>query len=163
VLAATMGCRGKGVAAVASSTLECSEASQQLVDSRNTGVDHVLKSGNMSIWSEPFNLGNASLSVCAELTRRAPFLLGSDRAQYTEDFFTETGGLYGEGIPFKKLKEDHGVLLESLLPIYPSNQSRNRHSVRHMSHSAAAEALWMYQRIYGGIQLDHGEFGTAFV
>jgi hypothetical protein len=97
------------------------------------------------------------------LTRHAPFLRGSNWARYIEDFFTEIGGLYGKGIPFKKLKEDHGVSLESLLPIYPSNQSRNKHPVRHMSHSAAAEALRMYQRVYGGTQPDNGEFGTAFV
>ena len=124
-----------------------------------------LQSNHFTIWRDPFNLSKLPHTITSELIKRTPFLLGSKKATYSKYFFKNIGGLCDAGIPFESLaKEDHGVPLADLVGTYPLNKSGNRHSMKLMTDRAAAQdALYMYQRVYGGTQPDNGEFGTAFI
>lgn len=117
---------------------------------------------NPSIWAEAFDLRGIGENLRKHLTTVAPFLLG-DAAYYSLDFFHDVGGLSIQGVPFKRLKEEHNLPLEAIVGTYPLNKNENRHPLRHMSEDVAARALKMYQRVYGGTAPDNGEFGTAFV
>ena len=57
-------------------------------------------SGNLTIWREAFGLGNLSSGIRKELTKRVPFLLGIDHAEYSLEFFVDVGDLHDDGIPF---------------------------------------------------------------
>ena len=124
-----------------------------------------IHSNHLSIWREPFDLRKLPETITLELLKRAPFLLGTEKAKYNKLFFKTIGGLYDAGIPFESLaKEEHGVPLEDLLATFPLNKNENRHSLRFIIDcDAARDALHMYQRVYGGTHPDNGEFGTAFI
>ena len=117
---------------------------------------------NPSIWAEAFDLRGVGENMRKHLTTVAPFLLG-DAACYSSEFFVDMGGLCMNGVPFKRLKEEHNLPLDAIVGTYPLNKNENRHPLRHMTEDVAARALMMYQRVYGGTAPDNGEFGTAFV
>ena len=117
---------------------------------------------NPSIWAEAFDLSGVGENMRKHLTTVAPFLLG-DAAVYSSEFFADVGGLCSNGVPFKKLRDEHKLPLEAIVGTYPLNKNENRHPLRHMTDDVAARALRMYQRVYGGTAPDNGEFGTAFV
>ena len=145
------------------SSLQFSEVSEESADVGGSMDTLGATTTNFNVWGDPFHLGRLGPNIRSELTRCAPFLLGSDRAHYEVLFFKEVGGLCDEGIAFKKLKDDQGVPLEDLLPTYPVNRAENRHPIKIMGDAEAAHALRMYQCVYGGNQPDNGEFGTAFI
>lgn len=122
-------------------------------------------SNSLTIWQEAFNLERLPQSISVELIKRAPFLLGAEKAIYTKQFFKTIGGLCAAGIPFESLmKDERGVPLEDLVATYPLNKNGNRHSLRLMTdRDAARNALHMHQRVYGGTHPDNGEVGTNFI
>ena len=128
-------------------------------------VREEFQSNHFTIWRDAFDLNRLPHTIASELIKRTPFLLGSDKATYNKLFFSRIGGLCGSGIPFESLvKEDHGVPMSDLVATYPLNKNGNRHAIKLMRDRVAAkDALYMYQRMYGGTHPDNGEFGTAFI
>jgi hypothetical protein len=96
--------------------------------------------------------------------KRAPFLMGSDNATYSKEFFRIVGGLCASGIPYQSFMVDHGVPMEDLIGTYPLSRAGNWHPMKLITDRAAArDTLHMYQWVYGGMQPDNGEFGTSFI
>lgn len=134
------------------------------MDSCGSGDEEELTPSNLTVWREAFNLRSFEPEIRKEMTRRAPFLTGSEQAEYTRSFFADIGGLCNEGIPFRKLKNDHGITLQELSRKYPLNRKKNRHPMRLMEDVVT---VWnvqrMHQKVYGGSGPDNGEYGTAFL
>lgn len=62
------------------------------------------------------------------------------------------------------MKDNHRVPLSNLLASYALKKTRNRHAMKVITDRVAArDEVYMYKNIYGGTQLDNGEFGTAFI
>ena len=123
-----------------------------------------LNSNHLTIWRDPFDLSKLPQGITLELVKRAPFLMGSDNATNSKEFFRTVEGLCSSGIPYQSLMADHGVPMEDLVGTYPLSRAGNRHPMKLITDRAAARnALHMYQRVYGGTQPDNGEFGTSFI
>jgi hypothetical protein len=123
-----------------------------------------LNSNHLTIWRDAFDLRQLPQSITLDLIKRAPFLMGSDNARYSKDFFRTVGGLCATGISYQNLMANHGVPLEDLLGTYPLSKVGNRHPMKLITdRTAARDALYMYQRVYGGTQPENGEFGTSFI
>ena len=158
--------KGKRPAPSSSSSDSNNKSFQALAPSPKTQkITEDLFSNHLTIWREEFDLSQLPQTITLDLMKRAPFLLGADRAKYSVEFFQSMGGLCGGGIPFESLlKDDHGVPVDDLLATYPYNKAGNRHSMKLMTNrDAARDALHMYQRVYGSTQPDNAEFGTAFI
>lgn len=146
------------------SSLEVSTGSGGTADSCGSGDPDELLPTNLTVWTEAFSLRSFRPQIRKELTRRAPFLLGSEQAEYTREFFADVGGLCNEGIPFRKLKDDHGITMEELSRIYPLNRKGNRHPMKLIRNGISVRnAQRMHQKVYGGSGPDNGEYGTAFL
>lgn len=154
----------KTMGAGCESSLEVSTGSGGTADWCGNGDGDNILPTNLTVWREAFNLGSFRPQIRKELTRRAPFLLGSQQAEYTREFFVDVGGLCNEGIPFRKLKDDHGITTKELSRIYPLNRKGNRHPMRLMGNGISIENVQcMHQKVYGGSGPDNGEYGTAFL
>ena len=146
------------------SSLEVSSGSGGTADSCGSGKQDELLPTNLTVWKEAFILKCFGPQIRKELTRRAPFLLGSEQAEYTWVFFTKMEGLSNDGIPFRKLKDDHGITIEELSRTYPLNHRGNRHPMKLMQDVISARnAQHMHQRMYGRSGPDNGEYDTTFL
>lgn len=146
------------------SSLEVSTGFGGTVDSCGSGDRDELLLTNLTVWREAFSLRGFRPQIREELTRHAPFLLRSEQAEYTQEFFADVGGLRNEGIPFRKLKDDHGMTMEELSRIYPLNRRGNRHPMRLMGNVISVRNVQrMHQKVYGGYGPDNGEYRTAFL
>lgn len=122
------------------------------------------EASSLSVWKMPFDSTQLPQGVVQHMVDGAPFLMGLDLAVYTKKFFVDTGGLCGSGYPFKKLVEDELYPIEEIVRTFPLSRTKNRHPLKLIiDKEAAIEALHMYQRVYGGMQPNNGEFGTQFI
>ena len=143
-----------------------SDSSEEMVDTEysdasDTSID---STDCISIWSTAFDISKLPQAISLDLIKRAPFLLGTDHAHYSAAFFRQIGGLCTSGYRFKQLTNDNLFLLENLVGTYPLCKKGNRHPLKLIrDKEAQRDALHMYQRVYGGMQPDNGEFGTSFI
>jgi hypothetical protein len=167
------GC-GKGkMAALATSGNSSSSEEDEVFDSCGTYCRSLLQrprqardlsSNHLTIWRDAFDLSKLLQTITLELIKHAPFFLRSDDTAYSKEFYKIVGGLCASGIPYQSLMANHGVPIGDLLGTYPLNRTGNQHPMKLITDCAAArDALYMYQRVYGGMQPDNGEFGTSFI
>ena len=143
---------------------EESDSSEEMGDAELSEFLDTKDSNYISIWCDPFDMSKLPQGISLDLMKRAPFLLGSDEARYQPSFFKQTGGLCTTGYKFKQLSQDKLFPLENLIGTYPLCKKGNRHPLKLIEDKdATRDALHMYQRVYGEMQPDNGEFGTSFI